>query len=237
MTQQARWQCPHCQHGCLAPTKPRRDDVRRYCLDCSRKTGRLVERVAPALERKREARKQAAGERAKVARARTRERMRPVKDRAKRYRERQAAFDKEADRLWPIFEKVTRELAGRYVGSRPPVRLTYTNRFATSGLWDGHTVTVRIQDASTGSPSAWETLAHELCHAALGSHHYGEASHGRLFYKVLREVAQRRWRLPISFAEINGTTDSSHSWGYKVDHIIIKQIGHAVTFTYPSVKV
>lgn len=52
-TRLIRWVCPSCGTGKLAPSRPRRDDVRRYCLKCSERTGRLVERQAPALERKR----------------------------------------------------------------------------------------------------------------------------------------------------------------------------------------
>lgn len=52
----ARWVCPVCNTGCLAPTRPRADDTRRYCLRCSEKSGRLVRRIAPALEKAREQR-------------------------------------------------------------------------------------------------------------------------------------------------------------------------------------
>jgi ribosomal protein L44E len=54
----ARWKCPTCSAGNLAPRRPRRDDVRKYCLPCSEKTGRLVEKVCAALEGKREVAKQ-----------------------------------------------------------------------------------------------------------------------------------------------------------------------------------
>jgi hypothetical protein len=54
MTKQVRWKCAICDHGLLAPTKPRKNDVRRYCLPCSSKSGKLVERVAPSLEKQRE---------------------------------------------------------------------------------------------------------------------------------------------------------------------------------------
>lgn len=54
MSARTRWCCPTGAHpAVLAPSRPRRDDVRRYCLRCSEKSGRLVERVAPALEAKR----------------------------------------------------------------------------------------------------------------------------------------------------------------------------------------
>ncbi len=61
-----RWDCPNELHpGVLAPSRPRKDDVRRYCLDCSKKTGRLTERVAPKLAKQREAAEQKTRERAK----------------------------------------------------------------------------------------------------------------------------------------------------------------------------
>jgi len=49
-----RWVCPSCGGGVNGPQRPRMDDVRRYCLRCSAKTGRLVQRTAPSLERRRE---------------------------------------------------------------------------------------------------------------------------------------------------------------------------------------
>lgn len=50
-----RWTCPNGKHPTvMAPTKPRRDDVRRYCLPCSEAKGRLVQRVAPTLDARRE---------------------------------------------------------------------------------------------------------------------------------------------------------------------------------------
>jgi len=73
-TKLSRWICPNACGGVLAPSRPRKDDVRRYCLPCSAKIGRLVERIAPALEAKRKiarergavkAKKKAEGARAK----------------------------------------------------------------------------------------------------------------------------------------------------------------------------
>ena len=58
-----RWKCPECGDGCLAPERPRTNDVRRYCLPCSEESGRLVERVCPALEKERAARYQRQQER------------------------------------------------------------------------------------------------------------------------------------------------------------------------------
>lgn len=49
-----RWVCPSCGSGVNAPQRPRKNDVRRYCLVCSASTGFLVERTAPALDRRRD---------------------------------------------------------------------------------------------------------------------------------------------------------------------------------------
>jgi len=47
------WRCPDCGNQKRAPGKPRRNDVRRFCLPCSQRTGYMVERVCPTLEKKR----------------------------------------------------------------------------------------------------------------------------------------------------------------------------------------
>lgn len=58
-----RWVCPTCGAGVLAPGRMRADDTRRYCLKCSAKAPRLVERTCPALDRERETKAAAAAAR------------------------------------------------------------------------------------------------------------------------------------------------------------------------------
>jgi hypothetical protein len=49
-----RWKCPHNEHaGVLGPSKPRKIDLCRYCIDCSLDAGVLVERISPAMEKRR----------------------------------------------------------------------------------------------------------------------------------------------------------------------------------------
>lgn len=72
MTKLVRWVCPVCHVGKLAPSRPRKNDTRRYCLPCSGESTRLVERVAPALETKRQTRRQHALERAEIKREKKR---------------------------------------------------------------------------------------------------------------------------------------------------------------------
>jgi hypothetical protein len=64
-TKRVRWACPNGCPAVLGPSRPRRDDVARYCLTCSAKRGRLVLRTAPSLEAKRESK----AERAKAKKA------------------------------------------------------------------------------------------------------------------------------------------------------------------------
>lgn len=54
-----RWDCPNGLHaGVLGSTRPPADATVRFCLLCSEESGRLVPRVAPALERKRTVRRE-----------------------------------------------------------------------------------------------------------------------------------------------------------------------------------
>ncbi len=57
MTKQkkTKWQCPECGKGALGSSRPRMDDIVRYCLACSKRQGKLVRRTAPALDAKRRA--------------------------------------------------------------------------------------------------------------------------------------------------------------------------------------
>lgn len=59
------WRCPECGSGVRAPQQPRRNDTRRFCLDCSAQSPILVERICPANERRRE--KSVARSRAKAS--------------------------------------------------------------------------------------------------------------------------------------------------------------------------
>jgi len=66
-----RWKCPQDIHpGVLAPSKPRKNDIRRYCIPCSQKSGRLTERIAPAVAKARAVAAERAVKKAVVKKAR-----------------------------------------------------------------------------------------------------------------------------------------------------------------------
>lgn len=69
-SKQVRWECPSGKHrAVLASTRPRANATAWFCLRCSEEQGVLVERVAPALVRRRAARAERARARARRLRA------------------------------------------------------------------------------------------------------------------------------------------------------------------------
>ena len=228
MTKQVRWKCEICDDGLLAPSRPRRNDVRRYCLPCSAKRGTLVERIAPALEKKREKRAAFVSVKVKKKRVRKRQKLQPIKERQKKAKQRQAIFEKEADRIWSLFypEGTNRR--------RPRINIVFSRNRGCSGYYNGG-VLIRIPRTSSGSVSSWEVLAHELCHAVIPTN-LRDGSHGKAFYVALKNVIEARWKVRMDWSAINGYTTSSHSWGYKVDWLMTAQLEKAdvVKFSYPS---
>jgi hypothetical protein len=196
-TKQVRWKCLNCDSGVLAPSRPRKDDVRRYCLKCSAKTGKLVERVAPSLEKKREASKAKSTQKQKVKRAKIAQ-----------AKTSHSGFDveKEAQRLWKILQtqenKPTRPI--------PSIKIVNRKRSASSGVcyYGEHAVTLNL---GTETIDAWETLAHELNHAI------GHRGHDHNFYRSLKQLTETRWKIRVN----------SFDWsraGYNCDWDLRKQL-------------
>lgn len=120
MNKLTRWNCPNGCGGVLAPTRPRKDDVRRYCLDCSKRTGRLVERVSPALERKRTVRVERSRAKAQI-KAKTKRASAPQADLVTRFRCGADAFGLIAD-MWNVSKRWPRVEVRRSTGPRAPHR-------------------------------------------------------------------------------------------------------------------
>jgi hypothetical protein len=175
----ARWVCPNCGAGVLAPTRPRRDDVRRYCRACSAQTGRLVERVAPALERQRAVARSSASARTAAARE----------------RERAAAVAKhtvdgvdllaEARRYWRLPTMV--DARKRYrprVTKLPRIewRRSTTKPYSTGRCspWKQRIVVT----LGTSASEAQATVLHELVHAVMPDYEH----HGTLFQSTYRSA-------------------------------------------------
>lgn len=183
-----RWVCPECGAGKLAPVRPRRDDVRRYCLPCSERTGRLTERVAPSLERARteqtERRKaQAARKRAAVARQREAQAKRAAAEVRKREVVVGVDIPKELERLWAV------GLSGQY--GKPwhrsvpslTVRLQRRKLYASGHAYPlEHRITMTVPHDAV---QVLSVLAHETAHLLAP-----EADHRQLFWLVLAELVE-----------------------------------------------
>ena len=111
-TKMHRWICPNCESGVNAPSKPRGDDTRRFCLPCSQETGRLVKRTAPALDAKREKKTAARTEKARreraaisATRAAEREHERALKEAARKATIERMQRGKEAKRARDLFHE------------------------------------------------------------------------------------------------------------------------------------
>jgi len=189
-----RWVCPNGCPGVLAPDKPRTDDVRRYCLPCSAKTGRLVKRTSPALDKQRATR--TAARTARVAQQRTRE-----SERAKAKRSRGGEdLDAWARKFWrlPVFKEQRR-------WSKTLPKITYREK--TYG-YSGHTKTwakeIVVSLSKNLDPArAVEIILHELVHAVLPPSEW----HGKKFRSTIMAAATEAFPgIKFRFADSDGVS-------------------------------
>lgn len=205
--QQKRWVCPTCGGGVLAPSRPRKDDVRRYCLPCSKKTGRLVERTCPSLEKVRAAKSEQVTARrvarekqdraqARIERQQMRERIRESAERA----EHEAVAHRsvggidlllEANRLWHLpYIKQQK----KWQPALPSIEFRRSeSKTHTSGHCWGHGSRARIViTIGTDPHDPFGTLLHEIVHAVLPdtNRHY---HHDDRFWMTLRSAAREAW--------------------------------------------
>jgi predicted SprT family Zn-dependent metalloprotease len=201
---QYRWKCPQCSKGVNAPGRMRRDDVRRFCLDCSKSTGRLVEREAPALEASRAKRSETAAAKRKREQKQARERTARQRERtqAAAFRERDRAAEKDRARHDLGGEDV-REIAKRmwnlpamraaHKGRRamPRVQIARRDRHYTTGHAYGHKITVTYGpvESKAQARDVEKVVLHELVHCAVGVEHW----HDHVFTAQMRRAAAAWW--------------------------------------------
>ena len=150
-----RWTCPNGCAGVLGPSRPRKDDVRRYCLPCSARVGRLVLRAAPALE----------GQRAKRAVALKAKRFATVEAQAKKLA---AYYTVAGVNLYEEMCAMLRVDAFKALRKRGLPKLLIRRRTTAGGVrgrawYYGYRLLVNDYPGIT-SECARETLMHELAH-------------------------------------------------------------------------
>ena len=225
MKKQVRWKCERCEDGLLAPSKPRLDDVRRYCLPCSSETGKLVERIAPALEAQRITAKQKYQK--KVAKRKQIERSLDavVRDRRKARKALVAHVEKEAAKIWEMMLEIQSEIPARYRlphhyarQSAPRIEfgVSRTGINGSGHAWVGSHRIRLVLPHRVQSDRSWHLLVHELAHCAVGVDEGN--SHPEQMYQLMKEVYRRRWKIDISFGMLSG-----NRWGYEVDDLMEAQ--------------
>lgn len=193
MTRRVRWTCLS-EVGCaavLGSTRPRRDDVVRYCLACSERTGRLVKRVAPVLEEGRAARhvKRTAKTKVQVEKAReTRERYYTV-DGVNLLRELEVMWRLPVAKEWQERRRFMRDR-----GKRPelPTLKIRRQQVIKSQLGVAYLGTRSITVAVTANEKAGRalaTLCHEVTHILVGQDQAG-GYHGSKFKATLRTLRE-----------------------------------------------
>lgn len=189
-----RWNCPNGCPGILASTRPLKDSIERYCLPCSAKTGRLVLRVAPALERKRAAAAVSSAAKAKSKRATA-------------ARARQRAKDAETERYTvdgvDLRDEMRKLIKLRAFGGktgrlfrRPPTLLirkhSYHPRSQMGVAYPSRNqITIATYPGQTLA-DARETLVHELVHIAMGTTH---EIHGPNFRKLMTTAFKEAYKV------------------------------------------
>lgn len=167
-----RWVCPTCGGGVLAPSRPRKDDVRRYCLPCSKKSGRLVPRSCPAADAARTKRE---GRRADRQTA-------EVLRQDERDLERHTVDGLDVRDEWKRLLRLpfVRERCAQWAGLRPRLKVSRArsdgSRAASGRCWPGSgDVHVTIHERASRADAEF-VLTHELAHAIcnLGAHHGSE---------------------------------------------------------------
>lgn len=199
-----RWQCPNGIHpGVLGSRRPRRDDIIRYCLPCSEKTGRLVERVAPALERERDSGAERAATKAKAKRQR---------DAATRERKRQAETERYTVEGVDLREELKRLARLRAFGGRSGPLVTNPPTFDISrrtvmprstlgwaSPWDNRLVVSTWPGMTLAD--AKETLVHELAHLVVGKDRMSQSWHGKEFQRVMDAAFREAYKVTPTFRE------------------------------------
>lgn len=186
-----RWFCPSDKHpSVIGPTKPRRDDIRRFCLPCSVETGKLVPRIARALEAKREKAEEKRKESTKAARMRKRQQIR------KYY-----TIDGHdlISLLWRIWSLPTakewraRSRAPEHVPGLRVRRVDYTKRMTPvsklgHAAYGAHEIMV-VADAAGGDLfNVLETLIHEVAHLVIP--HHAKKHHTPTFYACEKSLIE-----------------------------------------------
>ena len=197
-----RWSCPQCRAGVLAPSRPRKNNVKRYCLSCSEKKGVLVERVCPSLDKKRSERKSASIKKAKTKQATIAERyLIESYDIRKAIKPIAKMMTTQIDNILPVNMSRRKNLRNVIVQVWRKERRSSNGHAETFGNRIHVTCGTNLSDALF-------VLIHEFAHMAIGRDYRDDSikSHGREFRSVQRSAVklfnQSNFRLRHQLPEV-----------------------------------
>jgi len=195
-TKNRRWLCPYCNNGKMAPSRLRKIDVRRFCLPCSEKGGLLIERISPALSKK----KRASVDKAKAKRNRA------AATRQKHKEAEALRWIVEGEDLKPVLQKFVRLAAWRTkrANRQPPwtkngkpaskfdrrgapdvnLRRSKTNPTQVAGSINGWALDLTIGDQA----SLVDTKLHLLWLLTNLAYDGTTAHHGKMFLAAAKSV-------------------------------------------------
>lgn len=173
------WRCNSCHAGVRAPERLAFRDVRRWCLQCSARTGQLVERSIPGKAIKREK----AIARTKELVAARREQARAMREAAKHTTRGQLeAFVVRSFKLEAFGFRAPRSIVYR-------IRMSRRYRHSTGHAW--YHQQRLVVTAGSDPADARATIIHELAHLAVDERaHHGDKWRG-VFADAIHELTGR----------------------------------------------
>lgn len=215
------WRCPLCGIQKLAPSRPRNDDARRYCLRCTDKTGRLVRRTCPALERARQRSAELAAARRERLRSAAHQKAATASPPPADRRHHVAGYDLVSIGriMWStllglssefIMEPRSRDFPTVNVRRRARAGVT------ASAKLKSHSVTLTFPVDYPAKPKeralALGMLLHELCHLVHGTGQLDSAGreqhHDERFNTILAAAAKQLWGVTgLTVVRGYGTSD------------------------------
>lgn len=175
------WRCSDPNHkGVRAPGRMRADDVRRFCWPCSVTTGYLVQRHAPALERKR-----------KNAKAKRLEREQAARERAHEDRTAREVIDgvdvgQEIDRLIKL-PALRDELPSGWRRDKVSWTLHRSSQVSSGHAYARWKIHLTIRYGATAA-EVKTLLLHELAHYVMANEEHHGGRWARCFARAAREA-------------------------------------------------
>lgn len=201
-----RWVCPECKVAVLAQMKPPKDSTVRYCLPCSSKSKKLVERTCPVLDKARKKKANAAW----IKRYDDKKRKKVKEREYQAWEEGGHPTNRQLKswvlKLWKLPSVKDKESTWNYFGGRHKVPdLVVVRRKSEPRTWGrawprGRRITIYAWDDMLKS-EALEVLIHEVAHIVAGKDQNDSAHwHGDHHRAIMQGIIADLGLKPVNMA-------------------------------------